>query len=167
MNHSMPVPGSSASALDDAIARQRVILHGWLASLLTQLAEECLASWEDPAGLERRLVEGIAELPYCKYLYLLDAGARQISATVSRTGLLNDQIGRDRSGRPYMVEALAGRLFSLSEAYISRNARRPSLTAVRRIEDVAGRLLGYLGADFDLRELPATQDQYRQPGQWM
>jgi len=28
-------------------------------------------------------------------------------------------------------------------------------------------LLGYLGADFDLRELPATQALYQQPGQWL
>jgi hypothetical protein len=28
-------------------------------------------------------------------------------------------------------------------------------------------LLGYLGADFDLRELPATQALYQQPEQWM
>jgi hypothetical protein len=38
---------------------------------------------------------------------------------------------------------------------------------VRRIENEAGELLGYLGADFDLRELPATQALYRQPEQWM
>jgi hypothetical protein len=54
----------------------------------------------------------------------------------------------------------------LSDAYISRNARRPSLTAVQRIEDVNGELLGYLGADFDLRELPLTRELYQQPEQW-
>jgi hypothetical protein len=63
--------------------------------------------------------------------------------------------------------ALAGAPFSLSEAYISRNARRPSLTAIQSIQADDGRLLGYLGADFDLRELPATQALYSQPGKWM
>jgi hypothetical protein len=38
---------------------------------------------------------------------------------------------------------------------------------VQIIRGADGKLLGYLGADFDLRELPATQALYRQPGQWM
>jgi hypothetical protein len=107
------------------------------------------------------------ELPYCKYLYVLDPRARQITANISRAGLMPEQFGRDRGDRPYLAEALAGAAFSLSESYISRNLKRPSLTAVRRIESPAGETLGYLGADFDLRELPPTQALYRQPEQWM
>ena len=81
--------------------------------------------------------------------------------------MLEEHFGRHRSERPYLAEAMAGATFSLSEAYISRNARRPSLTAVQAVSGNDGQLLGYLGADFDLRELPATQSVYRQPGQWM
>jgi len=81
--------------------------------------------------------------------------------------LLPESFGRDRSERPYMAAALGGEVFSLSDAYISRNARRPSLTAVQRILDDEGRLLGYLGADFDLRELPLTRQVYKEPEQWM
>ena len=153
--------------LHDAIARQRHILKGWLAISLASLAEACLQAWPERAALEARLAEGMAELPYCKYLYVLDADAQQITANLSQGGWLTEQFGRDRSQRPYLAEALAGAEFSLSEAYLSRNARRPTLTAVRRINDTAGHLLGYLGADFDLRELPATQALYKQPGQWM
>jgi len=113
------------------------------------------------------LLLGMHELPYCKYLYVLDAHARQLTANATRAGLLESQFGRDRSDRPYLADALAGLPFSLSESYISRNAKRPSLTAVRRIEDDAGQLLGFLGADFDLRELPATQALFQQPEKWM
>lgn len=156
-----------STSLQESIARQRKILKGWLASSLTHLAEDCLVAWPDREALEARLTEGLAELPYCKYLYLLDSRARQITANASPAGLLQEHVGRDRSDRPYMAEALGGSPFSLSDAYISRNARRPSLTAVQRIEDAQGTLLGFLGADFDLRELPGTQAQYRQPEQWM
>jgi len=155
------------TTLQDSIQRQRQILTGWLSSALAGLAEDCRAAWPDRAALEARLMEGIAELPYCKYLYVLDDHARQLTANATRSGLRPEHFGRDRSERPYLAEALAGSRFSLSDAYISRNARRPSLTAIQRIEDAAGKTLGYLGADFDLRELPATQAQYRQPGQWM
>lgn len=153
--------------LQQSITRQRRILEGWLSHSLAHLAESCRDVWPDRHALETCLMEGLAELPYSKYLYVLDASARQITANASRAGLLPEHRGRDRADRPYLAEALAGSPFSLSEAYISRNARRPSLTAVQRIEDAAGRLLGYLGADFDLRELPATQALYRQPGEWM
>jgi hypothetical protein len=155
------------SDLRKSIARQRQVLKNWLSSSLIHLAEDCLAVWPQRAALEHRLTEGLAELPYCKYLYVLDAHARQITANASHNGLLQEHFDRDRSDRPYMVDALAGNLFSLSEAYISRNARRPSLTAIQRIISPSGKFLGYLGADFDLRELPATQALYEQPGQWM
>lgn len=153
--------------LQDAIGRQRQILKGWLASSVAILAESCRAVWPDRVRLEEHLAVGMTELPYCKYLYVLDAEARQITANLARSGPLPEQFGRDRHERPYLAEALAGADFSLSDAYLSRNSHRPTLTAVQRIVDEHGRLLGYLGADFDLRELPATQALYHQPGQWM
>jgi hypothetical protein len=156
-----------STALQDAIQRQRHILKGWLASSLSILAENCREAWPDRQALEGHLAQGMSELPYCKYLYVLDARAHQITANLSRSGPLEEHFGRDRSERPYLEEALKGSAFSLSEAYISRNAKRPSLTAVQRIENAQGELLGYLGADFDLRELPNTQALYQQPGLWM
>jgi hypothetical protein len=153
--------------LQESIARQRNILKDWLSTPLLRIAGECRKLWPDRVTLEARLMEGLAELPYCKYLYLLDAQAHQITANASRSGLLGEHLGRDRSDRPYLAAALAGAAFSLSEAYISRNARRPSLTAVQVIRTDDGKLLGYLGADFDLRELPATQALSMQPGVWM
>ena len=155
------------SELEQTIARQRTLLKGWLAASLGDLANSCRTIWPNRQALEQRLMAGMTELPYCKYLYVLDAGARQITANASRAGLLQEHFNRNRSDRPYLVEALAGSDFSLSEAYISRNARRPSLTAVQRIIDDKNHLLGYLCADFDLRELPATQALYEQPRQWM
>lgn len=153
--------------LQQAIQRQRQILTGWLGSSLSILAENCREVWPDRQALEARLEESLNELPYCKYLYVLDDEARQVTANLTRAGRLEEHMGRDRSERPYMATALAGSVFSLSDAYISRNAKRPSLTAVQRIQGTDGRLLGYLGADFDLRELPNTQALYQQPGQWM
>jgi hypothetical protein len=154
-------------ALQAAIERQRGILEGWLASSLARLAEDCRSAWPERAALEARLLAGTAQLPDCKYLYLLDHRARQITASAARSGLVEEHYGRDRSNRPYLAQALAGSAFSLSEVYLSRNARRPSLTAVQAIRTTGGELLGYLGADFDLRELPATEALYREPGHWM
>jgi hypothetical protein len=154
-------------ALRTAVVRQRMLLRGRLASPLKRLARACREVWPERSGLEQRLIAGLAALPYCKYLYLLDRHARQITANASQRGLLPEHFGRDRGRRPYLAEAIAGEPFSLSDAYISRNARRPSLTAIQRIADENGGLLGYLGADFDLRELPLTRELYQQPDRWL
>ncbi|MHB1117247.1 PDC sensor domain-containing protein [Sideroxydans sp.] len=153
--------------LNESIERQRKILKGWLSSSLSILAEDCMQVWPQREALEARLLQGMSELPYCKYLYLLDPKAKQITSNIYRGGLMERQFGRDRSHRPYIAEALAGSDFSLSDAYISQNVKRPSLTAVQVVRGEQGELLGYLGADFDMRELPATQALYSQPGQWM
>ena len=153
--------------LQESIDRQRRILQDWLSAPLIRIAGDCRQVWPDRQTLEARLMDGLTELPYCKYLYLLDEQSHQITSNASRDGLLEEHYGRDRSNRPYLATALAGAAFSLSDAYISRNARRPSLTAVQIIQADNGRRLGYLGADFDLRELPATQALSTQPGQWM
>lgn len=154
-------------ALQTAVASQRMLLRSRLSGPMQRLARECATVWPERTALEKVLEHGLELLPYCKYLFVLDDQARQITANLSHHGLLPENLGRDRSERPYLADAIAGEKFSLSNAYISRNARRPTLTTVQHIVDNAGCLLGYLGVDFDLRELPLTREVYRQPEQWM
>ncbi|NBC12312.1 MAG: hypothetical protein GVY09_03025 [Gammaproteobacteria bacterium] len=156
-----------SEALQAAIARQRMLLRGRLAGQLDRLVAPCRTAWGDRAALESMLERALAELPACKYLYLLDANARQVTSNFSRQGPMPEHHDRDRSQRPYMAEALAGAEFSLSPAYLSRNQGRPSLTAIQRITAADGSLLGFLGADFDLRELPLTRELYRQSDHWL
>jgi hypothetical protein len=153
--------------LQNAVARQRMLLSSRLESTMKRLAADCASAWPDRSALEITLQKGLDLLPYCKYLYVLDDKAEQLTANISHTGKLTENFGRDRSERPYLTNAIAGEKFSLSSAYISRNARRPSLTAVQHINDQDGHLLGYLGVDFDLRELPLTREAYQQEEKWM
>jgi hypothetical protein len=156
-----------SEALQTAIARQRILLQARLSDALSRLVSPCCEAWGDRRALEQRLSAAMERLPFCKYLYLLDDQARQITANIAREGTLTEHYGRDRTLRPYMAEAVAGSNFSLSSAYLSRNNRRPSLTAVKRLIRSDGVLLGYLGADFDLRDLPLTRELYRQSDQWL
>ena len=153
--------------LQTAVTRQRLLLNSRLAGPMQRLASECVSVWPQRDALEKVLEKGFELLPYCKYLYVLDHQAGQITSNLTRQGLLEENHGRDRSERPYMSGAIAGEQFSLSDAYISRNARRPSLTAVQHIRDADEQLLGYLGVDFDLRELPLTREAYQQEDKWM
>ena len=161
------VAAAMGQALRTAVARQRMLLRGLLSAPLERLAQHCAEVWPERAALEQLLAQHLGTLPSCKYLYVLDRQARQITANIATQGLLPEHAGRDRAQRPYLRDALAGQPFSLSDAYISRNARRPSLTAVQHIVDSGGTLQGYLGADFDLSELPLTREAFREPEQWM
>jgi hypothetical protein len=153
--------------LQQDIERQRGLLQQWLHAPLTRIAEDCGVLLHEREALDRRLTAGLLEIPYCKYLYVLDDQLQQVSSNASRQGLLGNHRGRNRAQRPYLAGCRAGQLFSLSHAYISRNSRRPSLTAAQAILGQQGAILGFLAADFDLRELPVTQASYRQPGHWM
>ena len=68
--------------------------------------------------------------------------------------------------RPYLQGILGPTDFKLSDAYISRNKKRPSLTAVQVLRNAQGDHVGFLGADFDMRELPYTENLYIEPNTW-
>jgi len=138
------------------VAEQREILKTLLSDNMRVLAQKCAELMQQPEQLDSLLQSHLKDLTYCKHLWVLDHKAYQLTATVARDRLLETERGRDRVARPYMQSALTGTQFYLSEAYISKNRKRPSLTSVQAITNADGRTIGYLGADFDLRELPLT-----------
>jgi hypothetical protein len=158
-------PGGNSSPLKQRIARQRAMLHNMLIDPMQRVARHCAQVWEDKPALDRLLLESIPKVPYVTYLYALDNAARQVSANASPDGLIEQDFGRDRSGRPYMRNLSPDHDMTLSEAYISARVSRPSVTAIQRVQG-NGRMLGYLGADFDLRGLPITKDLYSEPTRW-
>lgn len=149
----------------DSIHRQRTELAQQLREPIERAAGLLSAAWPDKAALEGILLEAFDGIPYCTALYVLDTDGIQLTENVGRAGLIPGHYRRDRSKRPYMQESVPPWGFLLSDAYISQYARRPSLTALQCIhhEDA---LVGYLGADFDLRDLPVTSELYQEPEQW-
>jgi len=154
------------ATLQESIAQQREALTGLLKEPLHNVAETCSRVWGDRQQLDEALSRVLPSVPNCKYLYALDTNAIQISDNVSHTGFIEKDFGRDRSSRPYMSEAVPSTDFLLSESYISLRARRPSLTAIQIVHDTAGLTLGFIGADFDLRDLPLTRELYEEPRYW-
>jgi len=157
---------AAPSPLAESVAHQREQLANMLREPLALAAEACSRAWPSRAGLNAALIHALASLPACKYLYVLDTHAIQLSDNISHEGLVETDYGRDRSDRPYMKEAVPSLGFLLSEAYISLRAKRPSLTAIQIVRDDNGRVLGFVGADFDLRDLPLTRKLYEEPTYW-
>ncbi|RLA02863.1 MAG: hypothetical protein DRQ45_04005 [Gammaproteobacteria bacterium] len=151
--------------LKNAIHHQRVTLAEMLSAPLAELANRCADVWGSREDMDSILSDGFRSVPYCLFLYALDPNGIQISDNVSIGGLLPEHYGRDRSGRPYMREVVPPWGFLLSDADLSLRVNRPSLTAlqvVRRGDEV----LGFIGADFDLRDLPATTERIEEPVDW-
>lgn len=155
----------NSTPLRQRIVRQRATLHNMLIDPMRRVAKRCVRAWNDRTALDHLLQDSIPDVPYVSYLYALDTLGHQISSNASPGGLIGEDFGRDRSQRPYMLNLPAGRDMSLSEAYISLRAGRPSVTAIQRVT-LGGEQIGYLGGDFDLRSLPITKDLYTEPGRW-
>jgi hypothetical protein len=151
--------------LQERILRQRTLLYNMLLDPMRRAAKRCARVWDDKTQLDQALLKSIEQIPYCTYLYATDLNGIQLSANASQTGLIEEDFGRDRSQRPYFLELDTDKETFLPGAYISQRANRPSVTALQKVH-VDGEHVGYLGADFDLRDLPITKDLYTEPGRW-
>ena len=149
----------------DSIYLQREELARHLREPMARLAERCIEAWGDREGLNAVLEEGFGGVPHRAYLYCMDTTGRQICDNVGNGSIAPEHFGRDRSQRPYMKEVVPSWGFLLSDAYISLTQNRPSLTALQVVR-TESHSLGYLGADFDLRNLPVTAELYDEPGYW-
>lgn len=156
-----------ANSLQHSINSQRALLTDLLGTALSDYAGRILPQMDDAERLDECLRKAFKALDYCKYVYVLDANGVQTSSTINRYGADAEARGRDRAERPYMQHMQDASIdFNLSEAYISRNKKRPSVTAVQTIRDASGQRVGFLGVDYDLRELPHSDVIYEEPSQW-
>ena len=153
-------------SLKIAIRAQRETLTAMLGEQMFQLAARCAPLLENKQALQTVLSEALPRFSNCKHLYVLDANGVQITDNIVADGQDAAHFGRDRMDRPYMEGIIGSTDFKLSDAYISRNKKRPSLTAVQVIRSEQGKRVGFLGADFDLRELPGIKERYHEPDNW-
>ncbi|MDX2486812.1 MAG: PDC sensor domain-containing protein [Gammaproteobacteria bacterium] len=149
----------------DAVHRQRIALAERLSQPLENLAAKCEPVFGDREKLNKVLIDDFSTVPNGLFMYVLDTNGVQISDNVSADVLIKEHYGRDRSSRPYMREAVPSWGFLLSEAYLSLRANRPSITALQVVR-CSDQVLGYLGVDFDLRDLPVTAELYEESGEW-
>jgi len=149
----------------EAVLRQRNVLAERLSVPLETLAANCEPVWGNRDELNKVLLNGFTSVPHGLFMYALDTNGLQISDNVSIDGLVPQHYGRDRSHRPYMREAVPSRGFLLSDAYLSLRVNRPSITALQVVKH-GDQLLGYLGVDFDLRDLPVTSELYEESEEW-
>lgn len=130
--------------LQRSIEHQRARLIDLLHEKLKNYTVQLIPNLHQRDILDQQLREIFQSIDYCKYVYVLDANAVQLSSTLNRFGADTSAYQRDRSTRPYMQHRSDESCdFNLSEVYISQNKKRPSLTAIQTIRGENGERLGF------------------------
>jgi len=149
----------------DSIDKQRKALAQILRDPIEQITSNCIPMWKHRESIENLFLVSFSRIPYCDSIYALNTEGIQISESIGRNGIQPGHLGRDRSQHPYLKEAVPAWGFLLSDAYLSMNHHHPSLTALQVVRS-CDKVLGYIAADFDLRDLPMTSSLYLEPGEW-
>ena len=114
-----------SSSILAQVSKQREVLKEFLYNNMHALAQQCAPIMNDPWALDSLLRQHVHEDSLCKYLWVLDHTAYQLSATVARQRTIEEQRGRDRAARPYMQRALLGESFTCRTPTSAATANGP------------------------------------------
>lgn len=158
---------STSDSLSEVIRLRRQQLEAMLSEALRGISRRCAEVWHNPESIDAVLRAQLSGMPCCKLVYVIDHQGVQYSSNISHDSIDTGARGQDLSGRPYLFGFSGGRTFLLSDVYISRVGRNSCITALHRINSATGDVLGYIAADYYLRDLPRLSEAAaREPAQW-
>lgn len=154
---------------EDSIIKQRSFIEGLLLDPLSHLAEICAANWNDREALDQALKNFLQQKTdhRCRLLYAIDDRGLQHSSNVTESIVDETIIGQNLSSRPYLDNLDTGENtpLMLSDVYIDKQTRKPCITALHSIKS-ENQVLGYVAADFGLKDLPLKNVSGVEPHQW-
>jgi hypothetical protein len=143
--------------LEKSIKKQRRFIEDYLGEPMMLIASVCQQNWNNRIKLDNALKHYLINKPehHCRLLYVIDKSGVQYSSNISDVIIDDAIIGQDLSDRPYLQNIKTGESSGviLSDVYIDKQTRRPCITALYMVRD-GGDLLGYVAADFGLKDLP-------------
>ena len=160
------------NTLSNTIRREHDALRGHLEAPMRDLATQLAPLWGDLDAIDTELNRAMStcdELP-CNLVYVVSPDGQQVSSNVTPEQTDLTARGQDLSTRPYFSSMAPINGCALSGVYISRTTRRSCVTAVCEIHEANDRskpLLGYLAADFELRDLPQPELASEDRRVWM
>jgi len=152
--------------LQDITYQQRSKIAALLHQPMSALAQHCVKAWPDRVKLNQALLDSQKNMADASNLFVLNASGIQVSDNVSGNEVTDGFVGKDHSTSFYMKEKVPAWGFLLSDSYISQVSHRPTLTAIHIIQTDESETLGYVGACFDLRNLPTIATLYSESDHW-
>ncbi|NOR51055.1 MAG: hypothetical protein GQ470_00405 [Gammaproteobacteria bacterium] len=138
-----------------------------LESALEKIANNCSHIWNNRAQLDSQLIKGVFEIEHCCHIYAINSQGIQISSSIScSTKKPDGGLERYRAQRPYIRQISPGNNFLLSLAYINQKSGKLAVTATHTVYSSNGALLGYIGVEFEVDQLPHSASIYDEPNQW-
>ena len=155
--------------LEDSIFKQRSFLEGLLLDPLSHLADICAENWDDREALDQALKNFLQQKTdhRCRLLYAIDDRGLQHSSNVSDNIVDESIIGENLSSRPYLDNLDTGEYtpLVLSDVYIDKLTHKPCITAMHSVK-CGNKVLGYVAADFGLKDLPLKNVTAVETHQW-
>jgi len=142
--------------IKQTIGEQRKILTTLFEPAMLNMAKQCAQVWSETEKLDQILSTHFALIPHCHLLYAIDKFGKQISSNITSHTIDSSYREQDLSRRPFSVSLYPKRHFMLSSVYISQTTGCPCISAVQPVIDQTQQFLGFVVADFDLRQLPLT-----------
>ena len=137
----------------ETVSHKKKLLASLLKAPMAKLAGQACTCWDNTEQLNRTLQASLCKLPHCQLLYAIATAGNQLSANITRNNIDNTWRGQDLSARPYLQGILPFQGMTLSAAYLSQRSMQPCITALQAIVE-ADRLLGFIAADFNIKDLP-------------
>jgi len=147
---------STINPLEETIKRERAALSAFLIKVLAPIAHISSSHWDSPEKLDDLLVAALEHSNKSKLLYAIGCDGKQYSSNISKTQIDPGKRGQDLSIRPYMQEIAAENgFFVLSPVYVDSNDHHLCVTALHKVQNEHGKVLGCIAADYDLDQLPS------------
>ncbi len=137
----------------ETVSNKKKFLSSLIKAPLSQIERACSARWQYLEELTAHLSDSLCRLPHCQLLYVINTNGTQLTGNITRNGIDNTWQDQDLSNRPYFSGNLPFRGMILSAVYLSQRTMQPCITAVQAINH-NGELLGFIAADFHLKDLP-------------
>ncbi len=138
----------------EKIGKQSKALKALFEPNMLKLSKACVLCWSDLERLDNVLSTYFSSIPYCHLIYAIDKFGKQISSNINPYGIDYSYRNQDLSKRPYSINLDSKQDFILSPVYMSQNTGRPCISAIHSVRDDSQQFLGFIVADFDLRNLP-------------
>jgi len=137
----------------ETVSSKKKFLSSLIKAPMTQIEHQSALLWPDRKELTEYLSDSLCRLPHCQLLYAINPDGTQYTGNITRYGTDDSWQNQDLSERPYMSANLPYRGMILSAAYLSQRSMQPCMTVLQAI-NIRGQLLGFIAADFHLKDLP-------------
>lgn len=158
--------------LENAIEQQRNHIEKILLESLHKLTMLCEEAWGDRLSLDKVLQNYLTltrrnEDQSYRLLYVINKSGLQCSSNVTVKYSDESIIGQDLSNRPYLNFMNKGVIddFILSDVYVDKISQTHCITALHSVK-VNGDVVGFVAADFDLKDLPLQNIGGTQIQEW-